>query len=147
MEMIITKVMIDSIKETIKDDNTMFELAGFILGSIAKEAKADKKVTVRKIQDLLAIQNVFITTYDEHLANKNLSKEQIEERIKILDVLQEMTKSLFNDAFDALNKRLDELKNERQVEYKDKLKDELDGLTRDELIDLIKKLEQEQEQK
>lgn len=147
MEMIITKIMIDTLKETIKDDNTICCVSKRILKSIHEEATKDKCVSVRKIQDLLAIQNVFITTHDEHLANKNLSKEQIEERIKILDVLQEMTKSLFNDAFDALNKRLDELKNERQVEYKDKRKDELDGLTRDELIDLIKKLEQEQEQK
>ena len=39
MEMIITKVMIDSVKETIKDDNTIFDLTKFILASIAKEAK------------------------------------------------------------------------------------------------------------
>lgn len=143
MEMIITKVMIDSIKETIKDDNTMFELAGFILGSIAKEAKVDKKVTVRKVKDLLSVQTELITAFDEDIASNKLSKEQIEERIKILNVLQEMTKSLFDDASNALNKRLSEFKNET----KDNRKDELNELTKDELIDLVKTLEKEKEQK
>ena len=136
--MIITQLMIDSAKETIKENNVMFDMARFILVSIAKEAKEDKKVSVCKIKDLLAIQTEFLTTYDEDLANKNLSKEQIAERIAILDVLQEMTKSLFDDAFNALNKRLDEFKNKRQNEYKD----DLDELTKDELIDLIKHLEE-----
>ena len=43
MEMIITRVMIESLKETIKENNAMFDMVGFILGSIAKEAKEDKK--------------------------------------------------------------------------------------------------------
>lgn len=140
--MIITKIMIDSIKETIKDDNTMFELAGFILGSIAKEVKTDKKVTVRKVKDLLSVQTELITAYDEDIASDKLSKEQIEERIKILNVLQEMTKLLFDDASNALNKRLSEFKDE----YQDKRKDELSELTKDELIDLVKTLEKEKEQ-
>lgn len=143
MEMIITRLMIDSAKETIKDDNTMFELAGFILGSIAKEAKTDKKVTIRKVKDLLSVQTELITAFDEDIASNKLSKEQIEERIKILNVLQEMTKSLFDDAFNALNKRLSEFKDECQ----DKRKDELSELTKDELIDLVKTLEKEKEQK
>lgn len=138
MEMIITKMMIDSVKETIKDDNTICDVCKHILKYIVKEAKEKKQVGVRKVQDLLAIQNVFITAYEEHLANKNLSKEQIEERIEVLKILQEMTKALFDDAFIALNKRLDELNNERKDEYKD----DLDGLTKDELIDLIKHLEE-----
>lgn len=138
MEMIITKIMIDAVKETIKYDNTICCVSKHILKSVAKEAKEDKRISVRKIQDLLAIQNVFITTHEEHLASKKLSKEQIKERIDILDVLKEMTKSLFDDAFNVLNKRLDELNNERKDEYKD----DLDGLTKDELIDLIKHLEE-----
>ena len=139
METIITQVMIDSLKETIKENNAMFEMAGFILGSIVKEAKADKKVTVRKVKDLLSIQTELITALDEDIASDKLFKEQIEERIKIFNVLQEMTKSLFDDAFNALNKRLSE--------FKDSRKDELNELTKDELIDLVKTLEKEKEQK
>lgn len=141
--MIITKIMIDAVKETIKDDNTICNVCKHILKYIVKEAKEKKQVGVRKVQDLLAIQNVFITAHDEHLASKKLSKEQIEERIKILDVLQEMTKSLFDDASNALNKRLSEFKNESQ----DNRKDELSELTKDELIDLVTILEKEKEQK
>lgn len=141
--MIITKIMIDAVKETIKDDNTICCVSKHILKSMGEEAQKDKRVSVRKIQDLLAIQNVFITAHDEHLASKNLSKEQIKERIKVLELLKEMTKSLFDDATNALNKRLSEFKNESQ----DKLKDELSELTKDELIDLVKTLEKEKEQK
>ena len=143
MEMIITKLMIDSIKETIKDDNTICSLCKHILASIAKEAKEDKRVSVSKVKDLLFVQTELITAFDEDIASNKLSKEQIEERIKILDMLREMNNSLFDDALNALNKRLDEFKNESQ----DKRKDELNELTRDELIDLITILEKEKEQK
>lgn len=139
MEMIIKQMMIDSVKETIKTDNTICCVSKYILKSITEEAEKDKRVSVDKIQDLLAIQNVFITAYDGDLASKKLSKEQIEERIAILELLQEMTKTLFDDARNALNKRLNE--------FKDGRKDELNELTKDELIDLVKTLEKEKEQK
>lgn len=135
MEMIITKVMIDSVKETIKDDNTVCSVCKHILASIVKEAKNNNCVSVRKVKDLLSIQTELLTAFDEDIASEKLSKEQIEERIKILDVLQEMTKSLFTDALNALNKRLGELKDDRE--------DDLSGLTKDELIDLIKDLTEE----
>lgn len=140
--MIIQKIMIDSVKETIKDNNTICDVTKHILASIAKEAKEEKRVSVRKVKDLLTIQNVFITAHDEHLASKNLSKEQIKERIEVLELLKEMTKSLFDDAVNALDKRLSEFKNESQ----DKRKDELSELTKDELIDLVTILEKEKEQ-
>lgn len=133
MEMIITKYFIDSAKETIKENNVMFDMARFILVSIAKEAKEDKKVSVRKIKDILSIQTELITAFDEHIASNKLSKEQIEERIKILDVLQEMTKSLFDDVNNALNKRLNELNDKSINNYED--------LSKDELIELLKQKE------
>lgn len=136
--MIITKLMIDSLKETIKNDNTICSVIRHMLHFIAKEAKKYKRVSVRKVTDLLAIQNVFITAYDEDLTSENLSNEAIKERIEVLKLLREMTNSLFDDAFIALDKRLEEFKDECQ----DKRKEELSGLTKDELIDLIKQLEE-----
>ena len=53
-----------------------------------------------------------------------------------------MTKSLFADALNALNKRLSEFKDESQ----DKRKNELNELTKNELIDLVTILEKEKEQ-
>ena len=50
-----------------------------------------------------------------------------------------MTKSLFADALNALNKRLSEFKDESQ----DKRKNELNELTKNELIDLVTILEKE----
>lgn len=141
--MIITKIMIDSVKETIKKNNTICDVIKHILASIVKEAKENKRVSVRKMKDLLTIQTEFITAFDEHIASDKLSKEQIEERAEVLKILQEMTKSLFDDAFIALDKRLSEFKNESQ----DKRKDELNELTKSELIDLVTILEKEKEQK
>ena len=147
MENIIRQMIMDSVEETIKDtikkDNTICCVSKHILKSITEEAQKDKRVSIDKIKDLLTIQTVFITTNDKDLASKNLSKEQIEERISVLDVLQEMTNSLFADASNACNKRLDEFKDESQ----NKRKDELNELTKDELIDLITILEKEKEQK
>lgn len=143
MEIIITQLMIDTIKKSIKTDNTICDMSKHILKSIAKEAKEDKRVSIYKVRDLLAIQNVFITAHDEELTSKNISKEQIKERIEILNVLQEMTKSLFDDASNALNKRLNEFKNECQDEYED----DLNKLTKDELIDLVKHLEEKTKEK
>ena len=134
MEMIITRITIESLKEMIKENNAIFEMAEFILGSIVKEAKVDKKVTVRKVKDLLSIQTELITAFDEDIASNKLSKEQIEERIKIFNVLQEMTKSLFNDAVNVLNKRLNELKDKSINNYED--------LSKEELIELLKQKEQ-----
>ena len=138
MEMVITKVMINAAKESIKENNLMFDIAKFILSNIAKEAKENKRVSVRKVQDLLSVQTELITSFDEHIASDKLSEEQIKERGEILKILQEMTKSLFDDAFIALDKRLSE--------FKDGRKDELNELTKDELIDLVKKLNEEKEQ-
>ena len=132
--MIITRITIESLKEMIKENNAIFEMAEFILGSIVKEAKVDKKVTVRKVKDLLSIQTELITAFDEDIASNKLSKEQIEERIKIFNVLQEMTKSLFNDAVNVLNKRLNELKDKSINNYED--------LSKEELIELLKQKEQ-----
>ena len=139
MEMIIKQLMIDSIKKTIEKDNTICDMCKHILKSIAKEAKEDRKVSIIKVKDLLTIQTEFLTAFDEHIANDKLSEEQIKERIEILEILQEMTKSLFDDARDVLNERLSGFKNNR--------KDELNELTKDELIDLVKTLEKEKEQK
>ena len=136
--MVITKVMINAAKESIKENNLMFDIAKFILSNIAKEAKENKRVSVRKVQDLLSVQTELITSFDEHIASDKLSEEQIKERGEILKILQEMTKSLFDDAFIALDKRLSE--------FKDGRKDELNELTKDELIDLVKKLNEEKEQ-
>ena len=132
--MIITKIMIDSVKETIKDNNTICDVTKHILASIAKEAKEEKRVSVRKVKDLLTIQTEFLTAFDEDIASDKLSKEQIAERIDILDVLKEMTKSLFDDAFNALNKRIDELNDKSINNYKD--------LSKEELIELLKQKEQ-----
>lgn len=137
--MIIKQLMIDSIKKTIEKDNTICDMCKHILKSIAKEAKEDRKVSIIKVKDLLTIQTEFLTAFDEHIANDKLSEEQIKERIEILEILQEMTKSLFDDARDVLNERLSGFKNNR--------KDELNELTKDELIDLVKTLEKEKEQK
>lgn len=143
MELIIKHLMIDSIKETIEKDNTICNMCKHILRSIAKEAKEEKRVSVCKVKDLLTIQTELITALDEDIASNKLSKEQIKERIDVLEILQEMTKSLSDDAVNALNKRLSEFKNET----KDNRKDELSELTKDELIDLVKTLEKEKEQK
>lgn len=134
MENIIKQMMIDSVKETIKTDNTICCVSKRILKSIHEEATKDKSISVNKIQDLLAIQNVFITAHNEELSSKSLSKEQIEERIAILDVLKEMTKSLFEDAINALNKRLNELNDKSINNYED--------LSKEELIELLKQKEQ-----
>lgn len=143
MENIIRQMMIDSVKETIKTDNIICAVCKRIFKSVHEEATKDKKVSLNKIQDLLAIQNIFLTAHEKELTSENFSKEQIAERIAILDILREMTKSLFDDAFNNLNKRLNELKDESQ----NKRKDELNELTKDELIDLVKTLEKEKEQK
>lgn len=139
MKAIITQLIVDSVKETIKVDNTICEVSRCILKSIIEDHKENKGISVDKVRDVLAVQNLFITTNDEDLASKNLSKEQILERIDILNALQAMTKSLFDDAFNALNKRLNQLKTNYD--------DDLSGLTKDELIDLVKKLNEEKEQK
>lgn len=134
MEMFITKLMIDSVKETIEKDNTICSVCKHILASIAKEAKEDKRVSVNKVKDLLFVQIEFLTAFDEDIASNKLSKEQIEERIAVLDVLREMTKSLFDDAVNALNKRLNELKDKSINNYED--------LSKEELIELLKQKEQ-----
>ena len=141
MENIIRQMMIGSVKETIKENNIICDVTKHILASIVKEAKENKRVSVRKMKDLLTIQTEFITAFDEHIASDKLSKEQIEERAEVLKILQEMTKSLFDDAFIALDKRLSKFKNET----KDNRKDELNELTKDELIDLVTILEKEKE--
>lgn len=132
--MFITKLMIDSVKETIEKDNTICSVCKHILASIAKEAKEDKRVSVNKVKDLLFVQIEFLTAFDEDIASNKLSKEQIEERIAVLDVLREMTKSLFDDAVNALNKRLNELKDKSINNYED--------LSKEELIELLKQKEQ-----
>ena len=143
MEKIITRLMITSIEETIKENNTICDMVRFIFASIAKEAKEEKRVSVRKVKDLLTIQTEFLTAFDEHIASDKLSKEQIKERIDVLEILQEMTKSLFDDASNALNKRLSELK----CNHNDEFKDDLNELTKDELIDLVKHLEEKTKEK
>lgn len=139
MELFIKKLMIDSVKETIEKNNNVCNICKHILASIAKEAKEDKRVSVNKVKDLLYVQIELLTAFDEDIASDKLSKEQIKERIDVLEILQEMTKSLFDDVFDVLNKRLNQLKTNYD--------DDLSGLTKDELIDLIKTLEKEKEQK
>ena len=134
--MIITKVMINEARKTIKHNNIMIDLAKFILTSITKEVKEKEQIDVHNIRHLLDIQTELITTFDDSIASKRLSKEQIEERINVLEILQKMTKSLFDDAFDNLNKRLNE--------FKSNYDEDLSRLTKEELIDLVKTLEKEQ---
>ena len=52
MEMIITRVMIESLKETIKENNVMYDMTKFIFASIAKEAKEDKKVSESQLDEI-----------------------------------------------------------------------------------------------
>ena len=134
MELIIKQLMIDSVKETIEKDNTICNMCKHILKSIVKEAKEDGRVSISKVKDLLTIQTEFLTAFDEHIANDKFSEEQIKERIEVLEILQEMTKSLFDDALDCLNKHLGKKESNH--------KDDLSELTKDELIDLVKHLEE-----